>query len=1180
MKGTIKRKAKAFVLVLLCIVLGVLVAACTQNKPNEDPDPTPPVKVSDGIDLEVAEGKSKNIPVADYITENDYTATAMSDSQHATATVAEGLLTVTGVSEGQATVTLSCEDISVTFGVTVFAEYSVSVDGVVTEVRKGGTFVLPAAPAIEDNNFEFDHWLVGEEHKAPGDEITVNADVTVTAATKRKAAVKVKDGEPVGVSLGTTKKIKITDYITTYGATVTAKIDETDIADVAVDGENIVLTPKAEGTATVTVACGAVEIEFAVTVSSASAVTYKVTVQGAEVATVNAGGSYTLPDAISSSDDNFEFAGWNVDGKVKQPGDEITVDKNLDITAQFTIKAAEKISDGRAVNLYIGGTAETELSVSDYIVSHGRPVTVENTTPATATATLGEGTLTITAVAVGNTTVKLVCDTVTVEFAVTVVEQSANAPVFADGAITFDYFDQTSGSYTFDIDPPQGTDFQYSYTVTPATGVSVSGNTLTYTATGAVKNLVLSVDVTATDETVGTVRTSFTVTVNVTDTTPIAKESEVTAADVVDMYEHADGYTIDIATLAANIENADNVTSYKVNDTAVTGDGYVLSVGTYTDVAQEVELEVEAVIDGKPSVKYTYKVGVIDSTDYRMTNGDFSNDLTGWTKIGEIGNISSATAYWTNENDGKGYSYSADGKFFSAYEPSDKFESNLGALISPTFKVSQNRVITFKLGGAQHDIFVDVVDNENGNILARYGNSAWAENTNGLKSGCTLIAYKAVLPESAAGKTVYIRVIDMAASYYGVLFCDSFVTYHKTVPTEGFTDAVDITERPATVYDIYNGGFEKDMAGWFVTGGDIGAITSDKSYWNDGDHEAVTDKAYGQEDSKLFSWWSWEGNKKGEDNPGHEINREGNMGTLTSNMFLLKNGKFVSFMLGGDNRNIYVELVNVKTGSVIAVFRNDNAVRTDLKNGCLVRYHYAVSGLESDTYCYFRVVDVAVSGWGCFAADAFKVNLDAAPENSAAAVDRLSEYKTVVNGSFESGLDGWTAPMVDGECTLGYVTDTETALDWYQTNENTKDGTKLFTFALDADHNKEAGTGVIRSSAFVLQKKGIVSFRFGAALARTVYINLYTAGGKLLATFRNNAYEQNTLMVHYYYQCDNDVETSCYFEIVDETNDTSVGGYRCVVMDDFRVNLSEKPEGAILGSALTKAERDEQQQQQ
>lgn len=1163
MKKTVKKSASVIALSALCLTLCVGVAACGgKDDPPPKSDPIPPVKVSDGIDFEVAVGKHRDFTVADYITENDFVASAASDSVNASVAVDEGLLTVTGVSEGTATVTLTCDDITVSFGVTVFTEYTVTVDGTPTEVRKGETFELPSAPVMTDGNLEFDYWLVGgEQHKDPGDIITVNSDVTVTSVTKRKAAVKVKDGEPVTAPLGANKQITVSDYITAYGATVTAESDDTNTVTATVDGGKIVLTPIAEGTATVTVACGEIEIEFAVTVTEAPATTYTVTVDGEVVDTVNAGDTYTLPAAVSSSDDDFEFAGWKINGgELKQPGEDITVNSDVVITAEFTRKAAEKVTDGITVNLLTEDSTERVLNISDYIVTHGNTVTAQSGNEDIASVALNAkaGTLTITAVAVGNTTVTLTCGEVTVTFTVNVSEPSEDTPVFENGTIAFDLFDKSSDSYTFEITAPTGSNFTYDYVVTPATGVSVSGNTLTYTASAAVKNLVLNVAVTATDATLGTRNTSFVVTVNVTDSTPTAKESVVTASSVADLFKGA--LKID---LAANINHAENVSSYKVGGATVTGTEYEIT-GSYTDVATPVVLSVEAVIDASRSVTYTYTVNVIDSTKYRITNGGFDHGLDGWTKIGEIGNVSTATAYWTNENGGAGYSFNADGKFFSAYEPEDKFERNIGALVSTTFKVSQSRIITFKLGGAQHDVFVDVVDAANGAIIARYGNSAWAEYTNELKTGCTLIAYKATLPASAAGKTVYIRVIDMASSYYGVLFCDSFETYHDKAPASGFIDAVDITERPATVYDIYNGSFEKDMAGWSTLGGEIGAVTSDKCYWNNGLHDAVAGTAgvnpdakdYGQDQNKLFSWWSWD------DVKNDQVNREGNMGTLTGSMFVLKDNKYVSFMIGGgENRNVYVELVNAESGSIVALFHNDG-----FDGGKLIKYHYKAE-LGKDTLCYFRVVDVAVSGWGCFAVDGFEVNLDEAPANSTLAVSKLNDYKDVVNGGFETGnLDGWTAPA---DNILGGVVNSDPDEGtWYHNNDATKEGSYLFTFNYNG--NKEGGTGVIRSSTFILQKNGIVSFRFGAAHNREVYINVYTAGGKLLATFRNNAYTQDTVMVQYFYQFDNAEELSCYFEIVDNATNT----YGCIVMDDFQVNLAKAPTGAVLGSALTKDERD------
>ncbi len=899
-------------------------------------------------------------------------------------------------------------------------------------------------------------------------------------------------------------------------------------------------------------------------------------------------------------------------------------DKNNDNPPANEQTEPVKIKDGEAISLTVEEECKS-IIIADYVTVNGNNVTVASSAPDIATATLTDGVVTVNAVKKGTATVTVTCGNVEIAFAVTVSEKSVAPPATVEYTVSLNGEESTveeNGIFTLpESFTPEDEDFEFvrwnivgdheisgnkvtvlgDLTITAETlrkGAEKikDGNSLTFTVGDAAKTVTVAEyitthgnDVSANSDTpavatatltdgvvtvnavkkgtatitvtCGNVEITFAVTVGDATqiTTPSVKNAEVVISETHDLY--SGDYTVD---LAENIELANLITGYMVNSESVDGTTYSISGDTYTQTPTLVTLNVTATYNGG-SVNYVYKVNIIDTTAYRIRNGGFDDGLDGWQKIGQIGNISEATAYWTNDNDGNGYSYNADGKFFSAYEPSDRFESNIGALISSPFKVSQNGIITFKLGGAKHDIFVDVVDTENGEIIARYGNSAWAETTDNLKSGCTLIAYKATLPASAVEKTVYIRVIDMAQSDYGVLFCDSFVTYYESAPESGI-DAVDITDRPATVYELYNGGFEQDMKGWVISGGDIGAVTADKGCFNNGDPNDTT-KAYGQEDSKLFSFWSWN------EAENKEYNREGNLGTLTSNMFVLKPNKFVSFKFGGGkNRNVFIELVNAESGTVIAIFRNDNVVEGN--ESALVSYSYAptTAELSADALCYFRVVDNAVTDWGCFTADAFKVNLDSAPTDSALAVNCLSEYKSLINGSFEDGnLNGWTAPAGNA---LGAVVNTEKSESWYQTNESTKDGNWLFTFYIPNwgdSNNKEKGTGVIRSSAFILDKNGIVSFRFGAAHNREVYINVYTTGGRLLATFRNNAFTEATVMVQYYYQFDNAEELSCYFEIVDNAEKD----YGCIVMDDFRVNLEAAPNGAILGSSLTKAERDQ-----
>lgn len=952
MKTTIKRKISVVVLVVLCMALGIAAVAC--NKNNEPPkDPVSPVKVSDGIDFEVAAGKTKNITVADYITENDYPATASSSSAHATAAVSEGLLTVMGVSEGEATVTLTSKDISVTFGVAVFTEYTVTVDGKTTEVRKGGTFTLPAAPAIADPNKEFDCWLVGEEYKAPGDKITVNSNITITSVTKNKTPVIVKQGEAIAATVGTNVEKVVAEYITAYGTEVTAESSDPDKVTVTVADGNITFVPKAEGSATVTVRCGDKEITFEVTVTVAPAKTYTVTVDGENPQTVTAGGTFVLPAAPSVSEPDFEFKGWKVGNEVKQPGEAITVNENMNITRKLERKAAEKVANGITVKLTTAGASATKtLNVADYINTHGNNVSAESKDVAKAIASVDKGVLTITAVAVGDTTVELACGDITVTFAVNVTQQTVEAPTFADGNIAFDYFTASSGSYAFEITPPQGLSFTYSYIASPSDDVSIADNALTYTATGAVSKTI-TVDVTANEAGGGVAYASFTVTVNVTDTTPTAKQAAVTAENVVDLFG---AHTVD---LAANMNNAGNVTSYKVNAVAVSGTTYEIT-GEYNDEPTDLTLDVEAIIEGKASVTYTYTVKVIDSTAYRVKNGSFDNDLTDWTlSNNDLGAVNDAALYWNEK-----IPFNADGKFFNAYtnvedRDGDKVaisgnEGAKGTLTSSTFKVNGSGWITYKLGGARsldavYASAVRVSDNKE----VKLPNFDWCEAE---LQGCALRAYKVNLIDYCGFEKddeVFVRFIDNAESNYGLFFVDSVVTYYAQDPGDGYS--------LITRYKLYNGGFETgDLDGWTLEGDDIGVVTKDSNYWIKNNPVP----SYNKDGNCLFSWWTWDGDFEN----GHEVNRENNTGTLKSSEFVLKAGQTVSFKFGGGNgnNNIYIEFVDAESGNAIAKFYNTNG-----NDGTLIQYYYTFE-TETDKNCYIRIVDNASGGpWGCFSADSF-----------------------------------------------------------------------------------------------------------------------------------------------------------------------------------------------------------------
>ena len=638
------------------------------------------------------------------------------------------------------------------------------------------------------------------------------------------------------------------------------------------------------------------------------------------------------------------------------------------------------------------------------------------------------------------------------------------------------------------------------------------------------------------------------------DLSPTLLENEVVKE--YDIYELESKNNI-IIDLSKNIDNAANLAinylvSYKGTDITPENSLYTFTFNSYTEAITYEVFDVTASyeLDGvQKSINYTYKLAMRDTTAYRLVNGGFEDGLTGWDKVGNIGDVSADTSYWVNEweNDGKGYLFGMDGeKMFSAYAPGAE-ESAVGVLTSSTFVIGGSGFVTFKVGAMKDGnyVYVDVVDAETKEILVRYYNGLWAEYTDELKSGCTLIAYKADLSE-LAGKEVFFRISDNADSGYGLFFADSFNTYYETEP-EGFNVATPVSYNiSGTIYDVFNGGFEMgDVQGW----------------WNNGEPGKVTDAeaffsgvAYGKNGIFLYS-----GVEDFEAGNG----REGNRGVLTSSIFEIGGTGYISFMLGGGGNTLcYVQIIDSTTGEILARYHQQA-----MQDAVLIQYVADLSAYIGRT-ARIQVVDQAENNWGCVSFDnvvTYYASASELPEGINAEDIKGNIKYNIENGSFETGnIDGWTMNITESgaQNTLGWVLDTEIDTGWYTKNDETKDGNYLFTFVKPDDTNCENTKGTLQSSTFSLKQGSFVSFMFGGAGSASnhdVYIELCRADGSVIATFYNDAEgKQNTKMNAYYYQY-NDTEVECFFRVVDN----STGDYGCFVIDNFQVNLENAPEGYI-----------------
>ena len=529
---------------------------------------------------------------------------------------------------------------------------------------------------------------------------------------------------------------------------------------------------------------------------------------------------------------------------------------------------------------------------------------------------------------------------------------------------------------------------------------------------------------------------------------------------------------------------------------------------------------------------------------FRLFNGGFESGMEGWTLVGNIGGISSDRNYWVGDPESaEGFAFGMDGdKMFSAYAPGAE-ERLVGTLTSSTFKIGGSGFVTFKVGAMRDGnyVYIDVVDANTKEILARYYNGLWAERTDDKKSGCTLIAYKADL-STFMGKEVFFRISDNADSGYGLFFVDSFVTYYENEP-EGFNNATPVSYTvTGTIYDLFNGGFEMgDVQGWWNVG-EPGKVTGANAFFNG--------REYGKNGDFLYSGV--------QDLDG--IFLEGNRGVLTSSAFEIGGTGYITFMLGGgENALCYVQVIDAVTGEILARYHQQ-----EMDEAVLKTYVADLSAYIGRT-ARIQLIDQAENAWGCVSFDNV-VTYHTSKPAGIEAIDIKGNIKyTIDNGSFESGnIDGWTMNITEegAHNTLGWVMDTEIDREWYAKNDETKDGNFLFTFVTPDDVNCENTKGTLQSSTFSLKQGAFVSFKFGGAgngINHDVYIELCRADGSVIARFYNDAEGKvNTRMNSYYYQY-NGAPVECFFRVVDN----STGGYGCFVVDDFRVNLESAPEGFI-----------------
>ena len=503
--------------------------------------------------------------------------------------------------------------------------------------------------------------------------------------------------------------------------------------------------------------------------------------------------------------------------------------------------------------------------------------------------------------------------------------------------------------------------------------ITVSENKLSYLA-GKLGSFTITLQVLYKGEVSKTVE----VTIEVTeDRNPIVKNAEI--IEIIDAYSYEkEVYEFD---LASNINNIANLElTYYVNDEELSSSLYTHQLDNTGSF--ELSVKIAYQLNGETKyVEFLLKLNLKDTSIYRLYNGDFElGTLEGWVKVGKLGNVTDETNYWYNDpENANGYEFGKEGNYlFSGY--AEDVESAYGTLTSSKFIVGGSGFITYKLGAAKHinEVCLQVVDAQTHDILKVFGNPLWADRTNDIKSGCTLIPYKADISD-LMGKEVYIRVVDNGVRDYGIFFLDSVITYYNSEPSDDFnlTESLEVN---TNIYDMLNGNFETgDLTGWNLISGEVpGKVTDLNGFW-------PQNVLYDKEGKYLFS--GLEGQ-----NPETDPNLEYRKGVLRSNVVVLKENSILTFKLGSaKNSTTGIRIVDAASGDVIASFYNTEFQKHDFNEGRLMQYVYEFNNSEEIT-CYVEIFDELENDWGLISIDNIVLNAESKElENSFVAVNQITK---------------------------------------------------------------------------------------------------------------------------------------------------------------------------------------------
>lgn len=493
-------------------------------------------------------------------------------------------------------------------------------------------------------------------------------------------------------------------------------------------------------------------------------------------------------------------------------------------------------------------------------------------------------------------------------------------------------------------------------------------------------------------------------------------------------------------------------------------------------------------------------------------------------------------------------------RFLAGFKSTFSFE-NLGAfgmLIGPTDLVGEvldeedvtaGRAVDISYTAEEAAAYLFDVTGTNGETYRMFGGSLTNIYVNNYNRNFTAIAYY-----EKEGVRTYAAVNDgekvrsMAAVASKIVENDQiFETYSDTAKA--------LLESYSNKYQVQNGSFLYGMNGWTATSSDgreLGFIVDKANHYPEAEYGYMCDD-YGTASEKVFSFVNTDTINEGDTQAEKEINHESVAGTLTSSLFVVKEGAWLTFSWGGGGNGDVLLKICKEDGTVVAMYDNiyNNAGSLQAKT---LKRAVDLGGLNlAGETVYLVFEDNSTSNYGGIVVSDIVTD---ATECPADAMEIAVHGSYILNAGFEDGnLNGWTA--TEGEAfKTEYVANSDETF-WAVQREFNAIGNKFFR----GERNENA-TGKMRSASFVLGGDGYISFLFGGYGNKEVYVQFVEAEtGAVLQKVTNDAFKDPNFsnnMNRVFVDLHKHVGKTIYIEVVDNAKD----GFGFANLDDFCVSLT------------------------